>query len=102
MSDGPGPRPGAASRDWFAWHDGYDDPAHSLPGRLVAVQARVSQALLALPPGPLRALSMCAGQGRDLLGVLAEHPRRDEVQALLVELDPRNVAAAQANVRAEG
>jgi hypothetical protein len=102
VSDDRGPRPGAASRDWFAWHDAYDDPGRSLAARLVAVQARISQALLALPEGPIRALSMCAGQGRDLLGVLAEHPRRDEVQALLVELDPRNVEAAQVIVRGEG
>src|SRR3989442_973015 len=27
------------------------------------------------PPGPLRAVSICAGQGRDLIGVLREHPR---------------------------
>jgi hypothetical protein len=99
---GPGPRPGAASRDWFAWHDAYDDPAHSLPGRLVAVQARINQALLGFPPGPIRVLSMCAGQGRDLLGVLADHPRRDDVGGVLVELDPRNVEAARATVRLDG
>lgn len=99
---GEGPRPGAASRDWFAWHDAYDDPARSLPGRLVAVQARINQALLGLPPGPIKVLSMCAGQGRDLLGVLAGHPRRDDVSAVLVELDARNVEAARATVRLDG
>ena len=45
---------------------------------------------------------MCAGQGRDLLGVLADHPRRDEVAALLLELDPRNVEIAQAAARRAG
>jgi hypothetical protein len=38
---------------------------------------------------------MCAGQGRDLIGVIPTHPRRSDVTALLVELDPRNVAAAR-------
>jgi hypothetical protein len=40
-------------------------------------------------------LALVAGQGRDLLPVLAEHPRRDDVAALLVELDPRNAEAAR-------
>ncbi|MFI1916570.1 class I SAM-dependent methyltransferase family protein [Nocardia sp. NPDC020380] len=40
-------------------------------------------------------ISLCAGQGRDIIGVLAEHPRRDDVTARLVELDPRNVAVAR-------
>ena len=38
---------------------------------------------------------MCAGEGRDLFGVLPTHPRRADATALLVELDPRNVAAAR-------
>jgi hypothetical protein len=38
---------------------------------------------------------MCAGQGRDLLEVLPDHPRRHDVTARLVELDERNVAYAQ-------
>jgi hypothetical protein len=38
---------------------------------------------------------MCAGEGRDLIGVLPTHPRRADTTALLVELDPRNVAAAR-------
>jgi hypothetical protein len=43
----------------------------------------------------VRAISLCAGQGRDLIGVLATHPRRDDVTARLVELDPRNAAVAR-------
>jgi hypothetical protein len=38
---------------------------------------------------------MCAGQGRDILGVLARHPRADDVVARLVESDPRNAALAR-------
>jgi hypothetical protein len=59
------------------------------------VQARIAAALDQAPPGPLRAVSICAGQGRDLIGVLREHPRRGDVTARLVELDPRNAAAAR-------
>ena len=59
------------------------------------MQARIAAALDQAPPGPLRAISICAGQGRDLIGVLREHPRRGDVTARLVELDPRNAAAAR-------
>jgi len=77
-----------AGRDWRAWHDAYDDPGSSLAQRLGVVQARIADALDAAPPGPLRAVSMCAGQGRDLIPVLAGHPRGRDVTARLVELDP--------------
>jgi Methyltransferase domain len=82
-----------ADRDWYAWHDRYDSRG-SLARRLVAVQDRVREALDHAPPGPLRVVSLCAGQGRDLLGVLPHHARRDDVTARLVELDPRNAAVA--------
>jgi len=83
-------------RDWWAWHEPYDDPASPLTRRLQLVQRRIRDALDQAPPGPVRAVSACAGQGRDLLGVLADHPRRHDVTARLVELDPRNVSAARA------
>ncbi|MYW63041.1 SAM-dependent methyltransferase [Streptomyces sp. SID8379] len=82
--------------DWHAWHTAYDDPRSRLARRLVAVRERIREALDDCPPGPVRALSICAGQGVDLLGVLAEHPRRGDVTARLVELDPRNADAARA------
>jgi hypothetical protein len=40
------------------------------------------------PGEPIRIISLCAGQGRDVIDVLATHPRAPEVEALLVELDP--------------
>ncbi|MFI2434525.1 methyltransferase [Streptomyces sp. NPDC018693] len=81
--------------DWHEWHDAYDSPDSYLSRRLELVQERIAAALDEAPPGPLRVVSACAGQGRDLIGVLAEHPRRDDVRARLVELDERNVAAAR-------
>jgi hypothetical protein len=78
-------------RDWVSWHDGYDEPGSSLALRLACVRRRIRETLDDLPPGPVRVVSMCAGQGRDLLGVLADHPRRADVTARLVELDARNV-----------
>jgi hypothetical protein len=38
---------------------------------------------------------MCAGRGQDLIGPLATHPRREDVRALLVELDPDIAEAAR-------
>jgi hypothetical protein len=88
--------PEVAVRDWHGWHEAYDDPASSLARRLAIVQDGIRAALDRCPPGPVRAVSVCAGQGRDLLGVLADHPRGTDVRARLVELDPRNVAVARA------
>jgi hypothetical protein len=52
------------------------------------VQEQIRAALDAAPAGPIPVVSMCAGEGRDLLGVLADHPRAADVDARLVELDP--------------
>jgi hypothetical protein len=82
--------------DWMRWHDEYDRPGTRLNQRLAAVRAQIAGALDRAAPGPIQVVSMCAGQGRDLLGVLAEHPRRGDVRGRLVELDPRNVAVARA------
>jgi hypothetical protein len=92
----------ASARDWRAWHDGYDVPGSLLARRLAAVQERIRAALGSCPPGPVRAVSICAGQGRDLLGVLAAHPRGRDVTARLVELDPGNAAVARAAAQAAG
>lgn len=89
-----------AERDWIAWHAPYDQAGSYLSRRLAIVQRRIREALSAQPAGPVRVISMCAGQGRDLLGVLTEHPRRDDVVARLVELDPRLAAYAAETARA--
>jgi hypothetical protein len=81
--------------DWLAWHSPYDDPASPLSRRLAMVQAFLTTALNRVRPGPAQVISMCAGQGRDILGVLARHPRFGDVVARLVESDPRNAALAR-------
>ncbi len=84
-----------SSRDWAAWHRDYDRPDSHLAARLGFVQRRIRDWLEGARPGPLRALSLCGGEGRDLVGALAAHPRGVEVAARIVELEPRNVAAAK-------
>jgi len=82
-------------RDWVAWHAAYDDPDSPLSTRLRAVRGHLSDALDAAPPGPVRLVSLCAGQGHDVLGVLPGHPRGQQVAAVLVEYDPQNAALAR-------
>ena len=89
-------------QDWLEWHAAYDEPGSPLHRRLQLVQRRLGDALDQAPPGPLRLVSMCAGQGHDVIGVLADHERRDDVTARLVELDDRNVALARAAIAAAG
>jgi len=84
-----------AGKDWVRWHEAYEDPDSSLARRLAAVQQQIRSFLDSRPPGPIRIVSLCAGQGRDILGVLADHPRRPDVTGRLVELDPRNAEAAR-------
>jgi hypothetical protein len=102
--------PGAA-RDheepshWVRWHGEYEDPATNLSRRLRTVQAMMREALDAVQSDhgrPIRIVSLCAGQGRDVIDVVAEHPRRDNVDALLVELDPALVTFARVRAEAAG
>ena len=89
-------------RDYEAWHRQYDDPTSTLAQRLAMVQRRLAERLSAAAPGAVRIISMCAGQGRDLFGVLPAHQRRGDVTAVLVELDHRNVEVARASTAQTG
>ncbi|MEV4896956.1 hypothetical protein AB0K48_47160, partial [Nonomuraea sp. NPDC055795] len=50
--------------DWHGWHTGYDAPGSPLWRRLRVVRAAISGVLDA---GARTVVSLCAGQGRDLL-----------------------------------
>ena len=90
------------SKDWVAWHRGYDDPASALGLRLERVRWHLSEAIASAPPGPVQLVSLCAGQGRDVLDVLPGHPRREDVRALLVEADATNAQVASDRAAAAG
>jgi SAM-dependent methyltransferase len=97
----------AADSHWVRWHAPYEDPASTLSQRLRAVQSMVRAALDDIPgpaahPEPIRIVSLCAGQGRDVIDVVATHPRGPEVSALLVELSPALVAFARQRAAAAG
>lgn len=88
--------------DWQRWHDPYDDPSSELSERLGVVQRRLREWLDEQPPGSLRLLSLCAGQGRDVAGALQHHDRRLDLSGLLVELEPENARAANSALQAAG
>ncbi|XVV14373.1 class I SAM-dependent methyltransferase [Actinoplanes sp. CA-131856] len=67
------------TKDWVQWHEEYDIPGSSLARRLAVVQDHLRAAL---GPAP-KVISMCAGDGRDILPLLPAEGR-----ALLVEWDP--------------
>jgi hypothetical protein len=81
-------------RDYLDWHEQYDDPGSSLPRRLALVQ-EVLRSELDARPGRVRVLSLCAGDGRDILGVLAERDDVARVAVTLVEVLPELVDRAR-------
>jgi len=91
-----------ALRDYLAWHEEYARPGSPLHLRLLVVRDLIARALDELPAGSVRLVSMCAGQGRDILTVAARHRRGADVTGRLVELDPRNVEAARADAATAG
>lgn len=88
--------------DWAAWHRAYEDPGSSISRRLELVRRALASALDAMPVGSIRLLSICAGDGRDVIGVLEQHDRARDVVATLVELDPGLAAAARDAAAARG
>jgi hypothetical protein len=81
--------------DWVEWHDPYADPESPLSQRLKVIKRHIRTFLDECGSAAPRVVSLCAGDGRDLLDVLAEHPRAPHVRARLVELDPTLAARAR-------
>ncbi len=88
-------------KDWFEWHDLYNTEP-KLQQRLQIVREYISYSLNASPLGKIRVVSVCAGDGRDLLGTLANHLRAKDVYARLVELNPNLVERGQATIASLG
>jgi hypothetical protein len=87
-----------AVRDYVAWHDAYDRAGSPLHRRLQVVIDLLGGALDAAPPGPVRILSLCAGQGHDVVAVASTHARGGDLVGRLVELDPTNAEAARTRI----
>ena len=88
-------------RDYQSWHRAYDDPDSGLSWRLRVVQGYLRQAL-DRHPGPIRLLSVCSGDGRDVIGVLAGRDDADRVTATLIEIHPKLAEQARESARAAG
>ncbi len=88
-------------RDYEAWHGDYDNPSSGLRWRLLMVRRYIA-ALLDERDGPLQLLSVCAGDGRDMIGVLAERADALRVHATLLEIHPRIAERARRSAAAAG
>ena len=73
--------------DWRQWHEEYNDPDSRLSRRLDVVRMRLAEALASHDDRELRLLSLCGGEARDVIPVLAAHPKGKRAQGLVVELD---------------
>ncbi|MEV4349108.1 class I SAM-dependent methyltransferase [Actinoplanes sp. NPDC049596] len=73
--------------DWVQWHAEYEIPGSSLARRLSVVQEHIRAVL----PSQPRVISMCAGDGRDVLPLLPP-----DASGILVELDPSLSRQAEA------
>ncbi|MEO8829695.1 class I SAM-dependent methyltransferase [Lapillicoccus sp.] len=87
---------------WTAWHGGYLDPRSSISRRLRVIQAEIDTWLDLTSPRPVTVLSVCAGDARDLLGVLSDRHDAERVTATLVELDPSLAEEARSAAAASG
>ena len=77
---------------------GYTNPRSHFSRRLAVVQQAVGDALSAAAPGPVVVVDICSGVGNAILPVLDSHPRRDDVTACLLELDPESVRGARKTI----
>ena len=78
-------------KNWLDWHRHYDNPNSSTALRLAVVQRDLRRALAEAPRdegGGINLITMCAGEGRDVLPVLAEQDAGVRVKAVLIEYDP--------------
>jgi hypothetical protein len=92
----------AMTKDWLAWHEPYQDERSPLSRRLRAVQQQVRRVLPRMLDGAFTAVSLCAGQGDDLIGVLNDYSQASLVRGRLVEIDERNIERMRTKARAAG
>ncbi|NNN20704.1 MAG: SAM-dependent methyltransferase [Acidimicrobiales bacterium] len=86
---------------WESWHDSYSVKNSDLSYRLEVVKQRL-QELIERFEVPVRILSLCAGQGHDVIQTLKENPNLNISKALLVELDPKNVSVGESEIKRSG
>ena len=93
---------GSLEKDWLDWHRQYEDASSPLSQRLEVVQQILEDSLTALGGRSATLVSVCAGQGHDVIGVLSRNRSIVGVRATLIENDPRNVEIARKAIAEEG
>jgi hypothetical protein len=89
------------SKAWSGWPSrAYRKPRFQ--ERLQAVQEQFANCLEMATPGKVQVISICAGDGRDVIGTLRTHRRRNDVEAWLVELDLQSVSEGAEHATREG
>jgi ubiquinone/menaquinone biosynthesis C-methylase UbiE len=86
---------------YLRWHEAYEDPDSSMSWRLRTVQGHLTAAL-DTHEGDVRILSLCSGDGRDVIGVLAGRPDVARIRATLVDNHPVIVERARARAAKAG
>src|SRR5262245_60967742 len=87
--------------DWKHWHQHYE-VAEDFRSRLRLVGDYIAAAVNDCPAGPVRIVSMCAGDGRDVIQVLISCPRRQDVTAWLLDTDLPSLERGRAMTSAAG
>jgi amino acid adenylation domain-containing protein len=87
--------------NWSDWHKDYDQ-VPSLQARLKLVGEQIAGSLDEFPPGPLQIVSICSGDGRDVISALQDHPRRNEVTVTLLDHDAESIARGRATANEAG
>jgi DinB superfamily len=84
-----------------AWHRQYERPG-PLSRRLDIVRGHVERLAAERGAAPIRVLSLCSGDGRDLVEPLARIAVQDQVSGRLVEADETLAGAARRAIGAAG
>ena len=87
--------------DWVTWHERYNTN-RGLKARLKAVCGQIENCLNACPPGQIRVVSVCCGDGRDLLTALINHPREKDVVAYLIDQERALIESGQDSANLSG
>lgn len=87
---------------WHTWYQQYDEPSSSLNRRLAVVRQRTAENLAGgTRAQPFKILSLCAGDGRDIIPLVAGL-EEGCYQAALVEIDDLIASSAVAHVNELG
>lgn len=81
--------------NWSDWHEKYAEGEPSLTARLQHVQSVLRSYLQKHRGEEIKLIDICAGDGRDIIGVLANEPDPTRVSGLLVEINMSLAAAAR-------